>query len=158
MNSFKMINENSLASITSLVKNRNTGMLSASRGTLSPEENDRRTENLKKDLMVRGLKHIPLLGRYIENFGKKNATPVDEKSFFVHGKDDILPHLMELGKKYDQDSILHKKNDESVAKLHGTNDSGYPGMGKTADVGEFKPHEKGEFHSVLPDGKTFSFS
>jgi len=149
----------SINTIERLVKTKNVGGISAERSNLSAEENTARTAQLRSDLIARKIDHIPVNGRYTENFGTPNAKTVDgEKSFFVHSHKDILPHLKELGTKYGQDSILHKYQHEETAKLHGTNDAEYPGKDKTDDVGHFKPKFKGEFHSVLKNGDAFSFA
>ena len=163
MKSFKSIvaeqSDSSLDMVTHYVKTRNVGAISAERTNLSPEENTNRTKSLRKDLQASGIQHIPVKGRYIHDFGTPKAHPTDENSFFVHSDNDILPHLKRLGEKYGQDSILHKGKDESTAKLYGTNHtSDYPGYGKTADVGSYKPNHKAEFHSVLKNGSVFSFS
>lgn len=156
MKSFKKF-ASDLDEVSDHVKNRHIGMISASRETLSPEENVKRTKNLSKDMKEMGLEHIPVKGRYIKNYGTKEAFPIDEESFFVHSKDDLLPQMKKLGEKYNQDSILHKAKGSEVAQFHGTNDADFPGRNKSVDVGKFKPNVKGEFHSVLKSGKCFTF-
>jgi hypothetical protein len=63
--------------------------------------------------------------------------------------------LIALGKKYDQDSIIH--HDGKKATLHGTNKTGYPGPGKKEGIGTSKmnksnPYGETEFRSY-PKGK-----
>ena len=84
MKSFKSIisegsEDSSLTTITHCVRTRNVGAISAERVNFSPEENATRTKSLKKDLQARGIRHIPVKGRYIHNFGKPDAYPTDEE-------------------------------------------------------------------------------
>ena len=143
-------------------EDRNVGVITASRGDLSTEENNKRNKSLEKDIRGHGYGFVHVKGRYVENHGTSEARPVDERSYMVMGKkgDDkgeLLGHLKDLGKKYNQDSILHKGFGEKKATLHGTSsgEHAYPGMDKTADVGEFHPNRVPEFHSVLK-GKGYS--
>lgn len=169
MDSFKeFLNESSLSRVQQHVQNRNFGILSAyrHRPELSTAENTKlniaNTTSLKKDLKASGFGHIKMTGRYVENYGKPNATPVEEESFMVVGnKDDhkkLLGFLKEHGAKYNQDSILFKKHDELTANLHGTNETGYPGKDETANVGVWHPSRAGEFHTLMKNGRTFEFS
>jgi hypothetical protein len=143
-------------------RGRSIGMISASRGNLSPEENEKRSHELHNILKNRGHHVIPVNGVYIENFGSPNAKEVNERSFIVMHKqngDDkglIHNHLMELGERYQQDSILHKPFNSQTASLHGTNETGWPGKGKKEAVGSLKM-ERGEFYTKLDDGRAFSF-
>lgn len=139
-------------------------MISASRGDLPSSENKERNKSLEKDIRGAGYGFVHVRGRYIENYGKKDQRePSDEHSYMVIGKkgDDaghLKGTLTKLGSKYNQDSVLHKSHNETNAKLHGTNETGYPGKDKSVDVGEFHPSRAGEFHSLLKGkGKTFTF-
>ena len=156
------IEETNLARVHAHTQNRNIGMLTAHRGEYTKEENEERNKNLESDLRKHGFGFVHVKGRYIENHGTKNARPVDEHSYMVVGKkgDDkghLLNTLKHLGKKYEQDSILHKPHNSQEAHLHGTREGGYPGLGKSTSVGNFHPHRAGEFHTVLKNKKTFSF-
>lgn len=144
-------------------RERNIGMISASRGSLSSEENNKRHNELKKMVRAHGLGFVRAKGRYIENYGKPDARNVDEKALLVVGKkgDDkghLLHTLKKLGSHFDQDSILHKPHNSKSASLHGTNDSGWPGKGQKHDIGSWKPNRAGEFHSLLKGRKPFAFA
>jgi hypothetical protein len=96
-------------------------------------------------------------GRYVEKHGTPEAKDVDEHSFLIMGKKgndkNGLKHFLEKhGKKYDQDSILHKAHNSNDAHLIGTNHSKFPGYEQHANVGEFHPNRTPEFHSVLHGG------
>lgn len=142
--------------ITDKVKTENIGSLSASRGNLHPDENRKRTRNLLYDLKNAGYQPIPIKGAFVENYGKPDAHKVEEDSFFIHGKHDILPNLKRFGAKYDQESILHKSLEDEVASLHGTRKDGYPGIDKVVKLGHYKPNVALENHSIV-GGTPFSF-
>lgn len=96
------------------------GVLSASRANLSKEENDKRTKELKSKINSLGYSHVPVLGGYREE-GEPKASL--EKSLIVYPynlktkeyadlnkfKDD----LVELGKHYNQDTVMIKEPDKN---------------------------------------------
>ena len=156
------INETSLSRVGSLTKDRNIGMITAHRATYTKQENDARNNSLETDLRAAGHGFVKVKGRYIENYGKDDAKTVDENSILVIGRNGqdsghLKGSLLKLGKKYDQDSVLIKPHDEETAYLHGTNETGWPGLGKKTSVGNWHPGRVGEFHSLLRGKKTFSF-
>lgn len=157
----KVLLEASFSRMYQHTQNRNIGMISASRGDLPAEDNNKRHLQLKDDIRKAGYGLVNLKGRYIENFGTKKAQNVDEKALLVISKDgddhgQLLGHLKHLGAKYGQDSILHKPHNSTTATLHGTNKTGFPGKGNTHDVGPWHPNRAGEFHSLMK-GKPFAF-
>lgn len=156
------INESSLTRVMTHVKNRNVAILTANRGEYPASENANRNKRLEADMRDRGYGFIKVKGRYIEGYGSDNENPVDEDSYIMVGKvgddsDELLNHAKELGTKYDQESILHKPHDSDFAYLHGTKESGWPGVGNAENAGKFYPEKKGEFQSVLRGGRVFSF-
>lgn len=158
----KVLLKSSLGRVFQHTKNRNIGMISASRGDLPSQENNRRHSAMAKDIRKLGYGFIRTKGRYIENYGKPEARAVDEKAFLVVGKKAndsgaLLGHLKHLGAKYGQDSFLHKAYNSATAALHGTNETGYPGKDKSVDVGSWHPNRTGEFYSLLKNN-TFNFA
>lgn len=158
----KVLEEANLGRVYAHTKGRNIGMISASRGHLTAEENKKRNQELAGDIRKAGYGYVNVRGRYVENHGKPDARNVDEHSFLVIGKQgndagELKGFLKKHGEKYDQDSILHKAHDSENAKLHGTNESGWPGKDKEHDVGKWHPNRTPEFHSVMKKGKTFAF-
>ena len=166
LNEILGINRNTEIDPESHFKNREVGMISAERGNLSSKENDSRTKELHEKLKRSSHNVYPVKGAYTENYGKKNAKKVYENSFIVTAKhagidSGVHKTLMNLGKHYEQDSILHKPHHSEMASLYGTNETGYPGMDKKDDVGKFRwdtPGKESEFHTKLPSGKVFSFA
>lgn len=156
-----VLNEASMSRVHAHTQGRNIGMITAHRGEHTAEENNARNAALKADIRKHGYGYIKVKGRYIENHGTEDARPVDEHSFLVVGKKGhdggaLKKFLTDHGKKYGQDSILHKAHDEEDAHLYGTREGGFPGMDKKHTVGKWHPNRAGEFHSVMKN-KTFAF-
>ena len=59
----------SMSRVASHIANRHVGMMTAFRGGLTPEENNKRNEELKGDFKKHGIHYIPVRGSYIEGFG-----------------------------------------------------------------------------------------
>jgi hypothetical protein len=123
------------------------GFISASRGNLSPAENNKRTKELRTSLVRHGYSPIPVKGEYIEdhNGEKKN---VKEKTFMIHSGQHpfrsktneienhatLLKDLKKHGEKYGQDTVLTvSKKHGSV--FHGTGKSDWVPKGKRARIG-----------------------
>ena len=90
-------------------------MILASRDDLTSEENRQRHAALKSEVRNAG-------------YGFIEGRHVDDKSLLVVGKKGedggaLLGHLKHLGKKYGQDSILHKPHNSDKASLHETNET-----------------------------------
>lgn len=107
--------------------------ISAERKGLTDKENQLRTELLKKALYSK-------LG-YGFKQGEGHWEGTKENSFIVFAKDSgeedgkqLVKDMIELGKKYDQDSIFYY--DGSQGYVYGTNKTGWPGMDEVEGVGE----------------------
>lgn len=97
-------------------------IISASRGDKTPIENNRRFDELKGKVWSLGYSYVPVFGGYKEDdFGE-----VFEKSLFVLPKnkrsgnidlEKFFSDMKELGKEYEQDSILVKYPDENPRYL-----------------------------------------
>jgi hypothetical protein len=152
----------SLSRIMAHAQGRNVGIITAHRGEHDKATNNARNKDLAHDIRKAGLGFVHVKGRYVENYGKPEARHVDEHSYFVMGKKGndsghLKGFLKHHGEKYGQDSVLHKPHDSENAHLIGTKEGGYPGHGKTADLGKFHANRIPEFHSVLKGNRTFAF-
>ena len=110
----RQINESSLSRILSHIESdRSFGVVSSFRGDLSRKENMDRHAELKNLTRQKGYGFIEMRGGYKEEDGGF----VNELSLFIPkvSKKDI----MELGTKFDQDSIIYK--DKDSFELVGTN-------------------------------------
>jgi len=103
------LNESSLSRMWQFVEDdaKSFGIISASRKINSKEQNDQNYTELIQNVRDLGYGYIELRGGYRETTGF-----VKEKSIFIPNisKNDII----KLGKKFDQDSVLFKDNDEFV--------------------------------------------
>jgi hypothetical protein len=85
--------------------------------------------------------------------GKESSIVVHAKSPGNKAGAELMAHARKAGIHHDQDSILHHNG--KTARLVGTNDSGYPGKGKTVKVGDRlkmnNPHSEfqTEFHKTV---------
>jgi hypothetical protein len=152
----------SLARVHQHAQGRNIGMITAHRGENTAQENKSRNKELEHHIRKAGYGFVKVKGRYIENHGTDRAKAVDEHSYLVIGKKGhdnghLKGFLKKHGEKYKQDSVLHKAHDEEHAHLHGTRDGGFPGKGKTHNVGKFHPNRAGEFHTKMKGKRTFAF-
>lgn len=97
-------------------------IISASRGDKTPSENNKRFDELKEKVWSLGYSYVPVFGGYKEDdFGE-----VLEKSLFVLPKnkrsgdidlEKFFSDMRELGKEYEQDSVLVKYPDENPRYL-----------------------------------------
>lgn len=101
----EIIYESSLSRVWRMIEEGKYGfgVISAYRDELPNDENKRRHEELKKTIKKKGYGFVELKGR----FGGK-----DEQSLFVPMVNKNL--LLTLGKKYDQDSVIYKDDNEFV--------------------------------------------
>ncbi|MBO7696672.1 MAG: DUF3293 domain-containing protein [Methanobrevibacter sp.] len=131
----KVINENYVklteASLNRLVRGHDKdgyAVLSASRNERSTEENNKKFEELKKDIKSLGYSYVPVFGGYIETTESGERVPVYEKSLYVlpfrkdgaggiENKDfnKFVEDMFKLGNKYNQEQILLKYADKSPA-------------------------------------------
>ena len=115
---------------------RHFAVLSAQRtpDEATPEENKKRHEELKKKLTAQGYAHKEVEGHW---------EGTKEKSIMVHAKGSGTEHGKQLysdmkkhGEHYNQDSIFY--HDHNGGKVHGTNETGWPGKGQTKPMGQLR--------------------
>ena len=118
----RFLQESSLSRIVD--KNNKSGLaaVSAERGDKSKKENKARSKSLEKDIRGRGMGMTKATGAYNE----KDHGEVRERSYIVtpgkKGKKKFKKAVEKLGKKYDQDSVLHKRKPGAGANWVGTTD------------------------------------
>lgn len=96
------------------------GVLSASRGNLSQEENNKRTKELKAKINDLGYSHVPVLGGYREE-GQDKASlekslivyPYNRKTKEYADINKFEDDLVDLGQGYQQDTVMIKRPTES---------------------------------------------
>lgn len=154
----------SLSRLYTHTLDRNIGIVTAFRGNDLPLSDNRALNNkLEADIKRSGFGYFKMKGRYVKNFGTPDATPSDEESFLIIGKNgndsgNLLSFLKKMGEKYQQESILYKPFDSTDARLVGTSHtSDFLKFGQVMSVGTWHPNRAGEFHSVMKGGRTFAF-
>ena len=102
---------NPLSRIMQHIQENGCMIISAERSERSEEENIRKTQELENDIRSYNLGYRPSLGGFIENKGTDEERAVSgELSFIVAkplsmGDAEFLKIAVELGKKYDQESV-----------------------------------------------------
>ena len=159
MKTFKeFIQESSLNRIASKTDKGGVAFISAERGDKSKKENKARTKQLTKDIRGAGLPGpTKVKGQYPEAGNEPKIENTRVASSGTMGKKRFKKTMKNLGKKYDQDSVLVQKNSKSQAKLHPTTKAGKKDLkGWDGKVGKMKPGGKGDMQTRIK-GKTFTY-
>ena len=162
MKTFKeFMQESSLSRIQSKSDKSGIATMSADRGNLSRKENQKRSQQLQKDIRSRfGRGPTKLKGSYDEKDEKTGETrKVKEKSFAIDrgkmGKRKFKKEVKKLGKKYGQDSVLTQT--KKTATLHATRKGGLGPKTKGIGVGKFRAQKKNPEGQSQIKGKVFSY-
>lgn len=135
----------------------NVGLITACRPELTPADNKARNAELLVDIRDQSFGFLHLRGRYIQNYGSLCVKPTDEHAYLVIGNGDdsgnLKGFLRKYGRKYDQDSMIHKGYYRD-AHLHALRDLPGPGMhgGDTKSLGRFHPNRLGMLHTLITRG------
>ena len=157
----EFMQESSLSRIKSKSDKGGIATLSADRGKLSRKENQKRSQQLQKDIRGKfGRGPTKVKGSYLENPGSKDERKVKEKSFIIDrgkmGKKKFKKEVKKLGKKYGQDSVLTQTKKSGT--LHATRKKGLGPKTKGVGVGRFSPQKKNPEGQSQIKGKIFSYS
>lgn len=167
----KQLNESGLARLAKHMEEHDCGTITAFRSKegcataddkpYSKSDNQKRNRQLYANLQMMGYGVTAVQGAYIENFGTPDAKEVKENVYFVvdmKDKGSLREDLINLGGKYQQDSILYIPKDGEGSTLIGTNDceSSYPGLGKEVKFKDRKMGQGGEFMTKV-SGRPFMF-
>lgn len=130
----------------------NFAILSADRSERTPEENKEKSEELKKDIKSMGYWYTELKGGYIEIGENGKRVPVDgEDSFIVPNM--TKEEAMELGKKYDQDTVMFKDAKEHTLQYIITNER----VGKVGDVDSSFETQAGKDNFSVSSGNDLDY-
>ena len=159
------INEASLGRIYQHVvsnpKMKNWGVVTASRGELTPAENKQRNKELENDLRKLGYGFVHVDGMWQEcrkpNTEYKDCpddmkVPTEEKSLFI--PNISKEHIQALGKKYQQDSVLFA---DEATKAKGEATFIDSKSGEAFNIGKFAPGKVAQGYSKMKGGKVFTF-
>jgi len=156
-----LLSESSLSRIYQHITEHDTALLTAFRDNASDLSscletavdaelsNKERNRNLKATLLSLGYGVTAVDGSFIENYGNLDKqVEVKEDSFFVVNLNDgpnFTEAITSLGTKYCQDSVLIIPQGGGGAYLYGTNNSDFPGIDSTIEVGDFFGGSEAEF-------------
>jgi len=167
----KQLNESGLARLSKHMQEHDCGTITAFRskeGCAGAEDkpytradNQKRNKQLYAQLQMKGYMVTAVHGAYIENYNTPNAKEVRENVYFVvDGRDtgSLREDLINLGGKFEQDSILFIPKGGKGSILIGTNDcpQAYPGFGKEIKFNDRKMGQGGEFMTKI-SGRPFMF-
>jgi len=147
--------------VVSNPKVKNWGVVTASRGELTPAENKQRNKELEADLRKMGYGFVHVDGMWQEcrkpNTEYKDCpddmkVPTEEKSLFI--PNISKEHVQALGKKYQQDSVLFA-DEETKAKGEATFIDSK--SGEAFNIGKFTPNKIAQGYSKMKGGKAFTF-
>ena len=159
------INEASLGRIyqhvVSQPKIKNWGVVTASRGELTPAENNQRNKELENDLRKLGYGYVHVDGMWQEcrkpdteykDCPDDMKVPTEEKSLFIPYISQ--QHIKALGKKYQQDSVLFA---DEATKAKGEATFIDSKSGEAFNIGKFSPGKVAQGYSKMKGGKVFTF-
>ena len=147
--------------IVSNPKVKNWGVVTASRGELTPAQNKQRNKELENDLRKLGYGFVHVDGMWQEcrqpNTEYKDCpedmkVPTEEKSLFVPNISQ--EHIQALGKKYQQDSVLFA---DEATKAKGEATFIDSKSGEAFNIGKFAPGKIAQGYSKMKGGKVFTF-
>ena len=156
-----LLSESSLSRIYQHITEHDTALLTAFRDDASDLSsclemavdselsNKERNRNLKATLLSLGYGVTAVDGSFIENYGNLDKqVEVKEDSFFIvnlNDTADFTEAITSLSTKYCQDSVLIIPQGGNGAYLYGTNNTDYPGIDSTIEVGDFFGGSEAEF-------------
>lgn len=147
--------------IVSNPKTNSWAVITASRGELTSAENKQRNKELENDLRKMGLGYVHADGMWREcknqsieykNCPEELKVPSEEKVLFIPNipKDKAV----ELGKKYQQDSVLYA-DEETKARGEATFIDSK--SGEEFNIGKFTPGKVAQGYTKMKGDKVFTF-
>ena len=137
------------------------GIVTASRGELTPAENKQRNKELENDLRKMGYGFVHVDGMWQEcrkpdteykDCPDDMKVPTEEKSLFIPNISQ--QHIQALGKKYQQDSVLFA---DEKTKANGEATFIDSKSGEAFNIGKFAPGKVAQGYSKMKGGKVFTF-
>jgi len=147
--------------VVSNPKVKNWGVVTASRGELTPAENKQRNKELENDLRKMGYGFVHVDGMWQEcrkpdteykDCPDDMKVPTAEKSLFIPNISQ--EHIQSLGKKYQQDSVLFA---DAKTKAKGEATFIDSKSGEAFNIGKFSPGKVAQGYSKLKGNKVFTF-
>ena len=152
----EFVNEASLGRIYQHIKDdKPFAAMTAFRKSSSKKENLQNNKVLKSLVKSADFGFVEVIGSYPELQDDGEVVVVKENSIFIFGKrsddEEIMKKLVkQLGKKYEQDSVLFKYSSGKVVLMY------MDGRSDTVLDGKFHPNKIGDYMSRMKNGKTFT--
>ena len=152
----EFVNEASLGRIYQHIKDdKPFAAMTAFRKSSSEKENLRNNKVLKTLVRSADFGFVEVVGSYPEPQDDGEVVVVKENSIFIFGKnsddEEVLKKLVkQLGKKYEQDSVLFKYSSGKIVLLY------MDGRSDAVLDGVFHPNKIGDYMSRMKNGKTFT--
>ena len=152
----EFVNEASLGRIYQHIKDdKPFAAMTAFRKSCSKNENLQNNKVLKSLVKSADFGFVEVIGSYPEPQDDGEVVVVKENSIFIFGKrsddEEVLKKLVkQLGKKYEQDSVLFKYSSGKVVLMY------MDGRSDAVLDGKFHPNKIGDYMSRMKDGKTFT--
>lgn len=152
----EFVNEASLGRIYQHIKDdKPFAAMTAFRKSSSKKENLQNNKVLKSLVKSADFGFVEVVGSYPEPQDDGEVVVVKENSIFIFGKrsddEEVLKKLVkQLGKKYEQDSVLFKYSSGKIVLLY------MDGRSDAVLDGVFHPNKIGDYMSRMKNGKTFT--
>lgn len=152
----EFVNEASLGRIYQHIKDdKPFAAMTAFRKSCSKKENLQNNKVLKSLVKSADFGFVEVVGSYPEPQDDGEVVVVKENSIFIFGKrsddEEVLKKLVkQLGKKYEQDSVLFKYSSGKIVLLY------MDGRSDAVLDGVFHPNKIGDYMSRMKNGKTFT--
>ena len=152
----EFVNEASLGRIYQHIKDdKPFAAMTAFRKSSSKKENLQNNKVLKSLVKSADFGFVEVIGSYPEPQDDGEVVVVKENSIFIFGKrsddEEVLKKLVkQLGKKYEQDSVLFKYSSGKVVLMY------MNGRSDAVLDGKFHPNKIGDYMSRMKNGKTFT--
>ena len=129
--------------------------MTAFRKSCSKKENLQNNKVLKSLVKSADFGFVEVIGSYPEPQDDGEVVVVKKNSIFIFGKrsddEEVLKKLVkQLGKKYEQDSVLFKYSSGKVVLMY------MDGRSDAVLDGVFHPNKIGDYMSRMKDDKTFT--
>jgi hypothetical protein len=177
LNQKQIVNEAALSRTWKMMKDHDSGCLTAFRGYKMEGDEfilDDKGEKIplshatnkarNKQLLAKILKDFSVTtvqGTYIENYGEDDAEEHNEETFLVvdhKGRGDLKQKLIQWGEEFEQDSVLFVAKGGEKGTLIGTNKvADFPGLGNEVSVAHPVFGNSGMFMTRI-HGRPFTFT
>lgn len=137
----------SIAILYAYTRQRNIGVMCASRDHQSPDERDAASYALQADIRAAGFGVIPIQAYFVNRGGTTDEHRVQDRFYLIIGNKgnvsgNVKGFLRKQALKYDQQAVLLKPCDSEIAEVHYRD-------GRVDMMGNWHPDRISEFYAIL---------